>query len=91
MAVNPATGAALWQTRYTGTPDSGFSDVAVSPDGSMVFASGTSEPTRGPFNALTVAFNATTGAILWTAGLGTLSPVDGLAVSLGGTAVFVWF
>ena len=88
-AFNSSTGATLWQTPYTGSPNSGFSHVVVSPDGSTVFAAASAEPAGGgPFNALIVAFNATTGAILWTAGTGTVAPVDGLAVSPDGSAVF---
>jgi DNA-binding beta-propeller fold protein YncE len=88
-ALNSTTGATLWQTQYMGSPNSGFSHVAVSPDGSTVFAAASAEPSGGgPFNALLVAFSASTGTILWTAGAGVVAPVDGLAVSPDGSAVF---
>jgi outer membrane protein assembly factor BamB len=87
-ALNPTTGATLWQTSYTASPDSGFSFIAVSPDGSEVFAAATAEPASGPFNNLLVAFSAATGAILWSAGAGIVDPVEGLAVSPDGSAVF---
>jgi len=88
-AINATTGALLWQTQYTASPNSGFSEVAVSPDGSTVFAAAAAEPTGGgPFGALIVAFSAATGSILWTAGQGDGSPVDSLAVSPDGSVVF---
>jgi len=88
-ALNPTTGATLWQTSYTASPNSGFSYIAVSPDGSEVFAAAAAEPAGGgPFNELLVAFNAATGAILWSAGAGVDSPADALAVSPDGSAVF---
>jgi outer membrane protein assembly factor BamB len=88
-AFNPTTGATLWQTSYTASPNSGFSFIAVSPDGSEVFAAAAAEPAGGgPFNNLLVAFSAATGAIIWTAGAGVVDPVDGLAVSPDGSAVF---
>jgi outer membrane protein assembly factor BamB len=43
-AVNSTTGAQLWQTSYTASPNSGFSFIAVSPDGSEVFAAAAAEP-----------------------------------------------
>jgi DNA-binding beta-propeller fold protein YncE len=88
-ALNSTTGATLWQTQYTASPDSGFSEIAVSPDGSKVFAAAAATPAGGgPFNELIVAFSAATGAILWTAGAGVVNPVDGLAVSPDGSAVY---
>ena len=88
-ALNPTTGATLWRTQYTASPNSGFSHVAVSPDGSTVFAAAGAEPVGGgASNALVVAFSAATGAILWTAGAGFVAPVDGLAVAPDGSAVF---
>jgi DNA-binding beta-propeller fold protein YncE len=88
-ALDPTTGATLWRTQYTASPNSGFSHIAVSPDGSTVFAAAGAEPVGGgASNALIVAFSAVTGAILWTAGAGFVAPVDGLAVAPDGSAVF---
>jgi hypothetical protein len=44
VANNAATGARLWVSRYTGPAGDGATafDVAVSPDGSMVFVTGSS-------------------------------------------------
>jgi outer membrane protein assembly factor BamB len=54
-----------------------------------VFAAAAAAPAGGgPFNNLLVAFSASTGAILWTAGAGVVDPVDGLAVSPDGSTVF---
>jgi len=67
-AYDPSTGAELWVSRYDG-PANG-SDVAVgievSPDGSAVFVTGTSErSTTGSTDYATIAYEASTGAKLW--------------------------
>ncbi len=66
------SGAKLWVQRYNG-PGNGTdaaSSVAVSPAGGTVFVTGQSEgatPGSGLSDYLTVAYNAATGAQLWTA------------------------
>jgi outer membrane protein assembly factor BamB len=66
VAYNAATGARLWQA--TGAAAGGVAwPVAVSPDGSTVFAAGPQQ---------TVAYNAATGAQRWT------EPVAGAAITV---------
>lgn len=85
-AYNPATGAALWQDKYTATAQSLFSAVAVSPDSATVFATGRAQATsRSAANYLTVAYNAATGATLWTASAGA----SVITVAPDGSAVYV--
>jgi|HubBroStandDraft_6_1064221.scaffolds.fasta_scaffold74321_2 outer membrane protein assembly factor BamB len=89
-ACNPATGAALWQDKYTATALSLFAAVAVSPDSATVFATGRAQATsRSAANYLTVAYNAATGAQLWADASGPQGRTDAIAVSPGGSAVFV--
>jgi hypothetical protein len=70
VAYAAATGTELWSTRYDG-PGAGDDEarsIAVSPDGSKVFVSGSSYggPATG-FDYATVAYDAPTGAQLWVA------------------------
>ena len=90
VAYNAATGAQQWVARYEitnpfGAPSAG----AVSPDGTKVFVTGTSDDS----DYTTVAYNAITGAQLWVARYGGIadggSYASSLAVSRDGTKVFV--
>ena len=70
VAYNAATGARLWVQRYNGPAnrdDHPFS-VAVSPGGTRVFVTGTSQGTRSHQDYATLAYNAATGARLWVSG-----------------------
>src|SRR5215472_6769346 len=88
-------GAKLWVRRFSGPgKDSDVaSSVAVSQGGGRVFVTGDS--TDASFNSdyLTVAYNAATGARLWTArynGLGnSIDNARAVAVSPDGATVFV--
>jgi WD40 repeat protein len=89
-------GGKLWVQRYNG-PGNGndaASSVAVSPDGGTVFVTGESKgvtPIPDQSDYLTVAYNAATGAQLWTArysGTGT-DQAGAVAVSPNGATVFV--
>jgi hypothetical protein len=67
VAYNTATGAQLWARRYNGPAkgDDEASSVAVSPDGSTVYATGQSIGAGGLYNAATVAYDAASGATRW--------------------------
>jgi outer membrane protein assembly factor BamB len=89
-AYDPATGAALWQQKYTATARSSFGAVAVSPDSAIVFATGRAQATsRSAANYLTVAYNAATGTPIWADASGPQGSADAIAVSPDGSAVFV--
>ena len=91
-AYSAATGASVWQATYSGpTGHSSFPFMTVSPDGSRIFAAGTTTDSTGAVEFATVAFNAGTGAKLWArryklpAGGGA----NAVAVSPDGSRVFV--
>ena len=94
VAYNAATGAQLWAKRYSspGNVGEGYS-VAVSPNGSRVYVSGSSwEFVDGDLELATVAYSAATGAQLWAKRYG--SPGGGgagvsVAVSRTAGTVFV--
>ena len=90
-----APGATLWSDRYTlvGTFSDLATALATSPDGSEVFVTGTSDGSGTGNDYATVAYDASTGATLWSGrynGPGNISdrPSD-VAVSPDGSAVFV--
>jgi WD40 repeat protein len=95
IAYNAATGAQLWVTRYNGpgNGDDSGGTVAVSPDGSKVFVTGTSPGVTSNADYATIAYNAATGAQLWVTrynGPGNGVDLGGyLAVSPSGGTVFV--
>jgi outer membrane protein assembly factor BamB len=70
VAYRAATGARLWVSRYNGPPDGNDSAAAVvpSPDGRMVFVTGSSAQRKGRLrngDYATVAYRAATGARVW--------------------------
>jgi hypothetical protein len=91
VAYDASTGATVWSRRYTRP---GF-DVAyalgVSPDGSRVFVTGASGGSTGSSDYATVAYDASTGATLWSRRY--TRPGNEVAVDLGvspdGSQVFV--
>jgi hypothetical protein len=94
IAYNTATGGQRWLRTYQGTDVSSSSTaapaaIAVSPDGSMVFVTGTVTNTSGALAEATVAYGAATGARLWVAQHSSdASPVSAV-VSPDGSRVFV--
>jgi sugar lactone lactonase YvrE len=93
IAYDAATGAVLWTqaTLPTGDIDTIMSTVAVSPDGSAVFASGYYSDPSDPsvFGAVTIAYDAATGATLWTRRYAGVEDGVTLAVSPDGSRLYV--
>jgi WD40 repeat protein len=95
VAHNGLTGAPLWTQRYNGTGNGTdeATAVAVSPDGSKVFVTGNSLGSISNYDYATLAFNAATGAPLWTRRYNGLGNQDDYAKAIGvspdGTKVYV--
>ena len=95
-ATPAAPGAQLWVARYNGPAgkQDGARSVAVSPDGSTVFVTGSSDggPATG-WDYATAAYSAVTGRQLWVSRYnGPANMFDAarsVAVSPGGARVFV--
>jgi outer membrane protein assembly factor BamB len=92
IAYNATTGATLWQSSYNpgGRSTSVFNSIAVSPDSSVVFAAGGTQPdpgTAGP--VLLVAYDAATGAGRWLKVLTGIGAANAVAASPGGSTVYV--
>jgi outer membrane protein assembly factor BamB len=95
VAYSAATGGQLWTRRYSGPGD--FNDnpvaVAVSPDGSAVFVTGSARGWGTGYDYATVAYDAATGRRLWASRYN--DPVNGddaassVVVSRDGSTVFV--
>jgi hypothetical protein len=94
VAYDARTGDQLWVGRYrSGEMDDAASDVAVSPDGSTVFVTGTSNGFGTLADYATVAYDASSGGRLWVRryarpGL-SFDSAAALGVSPGGSEVFV--
>ena len=67
VAYDAATGAQLWASRYDGPGNGsdGTGAIAVSPDGTRVFVTGSSQGSGTSADYATIAYNAATGARLW--------------------------
>jgi DNA-binding beta-propeller fold protein YncE len=93
VAYNAATGAQLWASQYG--PDNGSyaAQVAVSPDGKEVFVTGRSTGQGSNYDYATVAYDAASGAQLWSerynGPAGNYDAAAALAVSPDGQTVFV--
>ena len=64
MAYDAATGAKVWVSRYDGpaTATTSATALGVSPDGSTVFVTGSSDGSNDSADYATVAYDAATGA-----------------------------
>ena len=95
VAYTAATGKRLWAATYHG-PASGYTSarsVAVSPDGSSVFVTGTSAGRTTGGDYATVAYSAATGKQLWVRrfndSAASFDLASSVVVSPDGSQVFV--
>jgi outer membrane protein assembly factor BamB len=95
VAYDATTGAKLWARRYSNKV-AGYDvpcSLAVAPDGSTVFVTGTSDQPGHSFDYFTIAYDASTGARLWARRFEGGANYDDKAhvvlVSGDGTKVFV--
>jgi DNA-binding beta-propeller fold protein YncE len=98
VAYETSTGANIWTSRYDG-PSGGvdrLNSMALSPDGTRLFVTGTSVGSSGRSDYATVAFDAATGGLLWVRrydGPGTrrhgFDSANSIGVTPDGSTVFV--
>ena len=89
VAYNAVTGAQIWQSEDTAA-NSAFEAITAAGDGSAVFVTGYGKPAGATGQeALTVAYDAATGATLWTQAVGRAGEGRSIAVAPDGSAVFV--
>jgi hypothetical protein len=94
-AYDAATGAPLWSERYDGPRSAGdwASALGVSPDGSELFVTGVSSDPSSHMDYATLAYDSSTGALLWTKrynGPGNgFDAASAIGVSPDGSTVFV--
>ena len=94
IAYDASTGATIWVERYNGGDDGDMAfSVAVSPDGTRVFVTGESYGDSAGNDYATIAYDAATGASMWTQrynGPGnSTDDASSLVVSPDGATVFV--
>src|SRR5258706_343317 len=93
VAYNPQTGSQVWASQYRGPGVSIPTAVAVSPDGSRVFVTGSSEGDGTNRDWATVAYNAATGQHVWVRRCNVpghaVDYLAGIVAAPNGTAVFV--
>jgi hypothetical protein len=95
LAYDASTGAEKWVANYPGSSNPGYgrgNALAVSPDGSTVFVTGSSscsecDPTFHGW--ATVAYDASTGTRLWVARYAAQGGPYSIAVSPDGSKLFV--
>jgi WD40 repeat protein len=92
-ALDAATGAQRWQATYHG-PDNqaGTTGIALSPDGSTVYVTGSVAQASGLFEYATIGYGTATGHQLWLATYSTANVNDnaaGLAASPDGSTLYV--
>jgi len=95
VAYDAETGDELWATRFDGPTGVGdvAHDVAISPDATKVFVTGRSDGAGGDGDYATIAYDASSGAEVWTrrhGGPGDLADsAQAIAVGPAGNRVFV--
>ncbi len=94
VGYDPATGRQQWVRRYIGLGKSGHgaAGIVVSPDGRIVFVTGTSTLRKTGYAFATIAYSASTGRRLWLRqydGPGDYAYASALAVSPDGATVIV--
>ena len=95
VAYDASSGVPLWDSRYNGPGDGDDTAIglAMSPDGSKVFVTGTSNGKTSSGDYATVAYDAPTGAKLWTARYNgpanDWDAADSVVTSPDGSTVFV--
>jgi hypothetical protein len=90
IAYDASTGVIRWTKRYSGPGHHGdrAKAISVSPDGSAVFVTGFSDSTTTRDYA-TVAYDASSGATLWTKRYNGSGEASAIGVSPNGARVFV--
>jgi DNA-binding beta-propeller fold protein YncE len=83
VAYDAETGGELWKARYDGPAGVGDTprDIAVSPDGSVVFVVGVSGGAVSEQDFATIAYDAATGSTRWVRRYG--GPLNDNAVTVG--------
>jgi DNA-binding beta-propeller fold protein YncE len=67
MALEPATGARIWTAAYDGGGTNEPSSIALSPDGTKLFVTGTStRENSANYDYATVSYDTATGQQLWS-------------------------
>jgi outer membrane protein assembly factor BamB len=94
VAYDSTNGNKLWLAPFEGGPgDEEAASLAVSSDGNVVFVAGKSSGPDGGEDYITIAYNATNGAEIWTARYdGTAAGLDrvtGIVASPDGPTVYV--
>ncbi|HYV02879.1 MAG TPA: PQQ-binding-like beta-propeller repeat protein, partial [Actinomycetota bacterium] len=94
LAYSAATGGTIWERRYNpaGANDDAYA-ISVSPDGSKVFVTGSAAGGATDEDYATLAYDAATGADLWSASYDGPAHNNDIAVSQAispdGTRLFV--
>ena len=92
VAYDAASGQPEWVDYYGIGGEDYPQDLVVSPDGSRVYVTGWAGPGGGNSDWATVAYDSTTGTLLWRATYAPSTFIDGsraIGVSPDGSAVYV--
>lgn len=91
VAYDAASGAEVWAVRYDGGfgESDGGTSIAVSPDGTTVYVTGSGRVGDDPHGFLTLAYEASTGSMLWKSNAGgNISAMD-IVLNADGTRLFI--